>query len=375
MSGTEKSRHGIPALCCIVLAMALCLSFLGGCGQSQQTETLSQETLLADSQPAQYKTMLVERTEYTRTITANGKIWYPVKTDLRWEQENSYIAEVCVIVGQQVKAGDVLISFDVEMDQVQLETLRLQLNREKEERTKGKTSRQAGIDAAKQTLAETPQEDSYAYAIAALQVESLQAEYNAFVCQADRKVGQLEKQIAQLWDKAENKTLVAPYDGVIEAVCTYKPGDKVEPGQTLVSMYAIDTFYIEITNTPEVLRINTEVTVSNVNLTHTKEFTGRVIASPEILPEQSGTDLVLVQLDEAADLNDFKQGIVVTAQMESLEDVILLDPSMIRADGGQSYVNILDGESVRKSYVVTKRIGGKIWILDGLEEGQLLIVD
>lgn len=375
MSRTEKSRHGIPALLYVVIAAVLCLTMLGGCGQLQQTQQPQQELLWTSSQSTQYKTVPVERTDYARTVTANGKVWYPVKTDFRWEQENSYFAEVFVIVGQEVKAGDALISFDVEVDLVKTESLRLQLNQEKEARTKGKESRQAKIDAAQQTLANTPLEDSYAHTLAALRVESLQADYDAFVCQADRRVSQLEKQLAKLWAVADNQTLVAPYDGVVESIGTFKVGDEVQPGQVLLTMYATDTFYLEVVNTSEVLRINTEVTVSVSDISSSKEFTGKVITAPDMLPSEAAQDLVLVQLDGDVDLKDLKNSIVITAQMESLEDVILLDSSMVHSDGGHTYVNVLDGETVRKCNVVTAKIGGKLWILDGLEEGQLLIVD
>ena len=42
----------------------------------------------------------------------------------------------------------------------------------------------------------------------------------------------------------------------------------------------------------------------------------------------------------------------------------------------ESYVYVLENDTLHKRFVVTKRDGGQtVWILDGLSEGQTLVLD
>ena len=54
----------------------------------------------------------------------------------------------------------------------------------------------------------------------------------------------------------------------------------------------------------------------------------------------------------------------------------LLDQRAVQKEDGKYCVRILDGDTVQKRYVAAVKVNTeKMWILDGLSEGQLLIVN
>ena len=61
---------------------------------------------------------------------------------------------------------------------------------------------------------------------------------------------------------------------------------------------------------------------------------------------------------------------------EELRDVLLVDWSAVEAEKGKSYVYVLEDDMVQKRYVVPGLNNReKMWILDGLREGQTVIAD
>ena len=360
---------------------ALCLAFMvftAACAQKQEKQDLLTDKLLTSKEQANYKTVQVEIGGYEKLGTGKASVIYLLKSELCWEKDNAYYAEAVVRAGQEVKEGDVLVRFDVKEDRVELESLKLQLLRKKEDTAEEKESRLAAIEDAKAEAKALRKQESkdYEAQIAELQIKKLQAQYEQFLYQSEKEVSQMEERISEIEQSMQENVLTAPFDGIVDAVTRYNEGDKVAPGQVLVTMYATDRLLLKAEGASGKLRYNMDVIIEAGNANNRASYSGKVIAAPNILPASLSQNLTLIELDEKVTPDDLKGNISYQGKTEELQNILVVNRDAIQKEDEKTFVNILEGGTVQKRYVVTAINNAEnVWILDGLSEGQTLIVD
>lgn len=360
----------------VAVAVLIVAFFASACSRSQQKAEVSEPDILQVFEQVNYKTVTAEVAKYERTGSAAAGVVYPVKTVMVWEKANSYCAEVLVSGKQEVKKGDILMRFEVEVDQVTLETLKLQLQRETEELGREKEKRQAAIAEAKSAAEALQEQVIYEKEIAFLKVEQMQAEYDTFVYQSQRTIQLLQEQIAELRRTVEENVLVAPHDGIVELKTVLKPGDKVTPGQELLTVYATDKFLLKVNSASKDLKYNMDVQIQAGDVSNLMNFDGHVVVSANVLPASVAEDVVLIALDSQAEEKNFKNRIVVNYRADVFQNVLMVDVDALHSENGKLLVNILEEDTVHKRYVFPVINNGKqFWILDGVTEGQALIID
>ena len=61
---------------------------------------------------------------------------------------------------------------------------------------------------------------------------------------------------------------------------------------------------------------------------------------------------------------------------ERLQNVLLIDKSLIRMDEDKSYVRILEDDMIQKRYILPGlRNSETVWVMDGLSEEQKVIAE
>jgi len=365
----------------VAVAVLIVAFFASACSRSQQEAEASEPDILQVFEQVNYKTVTAEVAKYERTGSSAAGVMYPVKTVMVWEKANSYCAEVLVSGKQEVKKGDILMRFEVEVDHVTLETLKLQLQRETEELGREKEKRQAAIAEAKSAAEALQEQVIYEKEIALLKVERMQAEYDAFVYQSQRTIQLLQEQIAELRRTAEENVLVAPHDGIVELKTVLKPGDKVTPGQELLTVYATDKFLLKVNSASKDLKYNMDVQIQAGDVSNLMNFDGHVVVAANVLPASFAEDVVLIELDGQVPEKDFKNNkiltqILVNYSTDAFQNVLMVDVDALHSENGKLFVNVLEEDTVHKRYVFPVINNGKqFWILDGVTEGQALIID
>ena len=348
---------------------------LGGCSRqagSQQNEMILEETLEAPEK-ANYKTAVVERGNFTKEVAGSGSVVYPVQAELRWTEGSVRFDEFYVTSGTEVSKGDVLARFTTEENQVALEEKQLALERAQRDFTLGKQQRQ---DQIKQAEAALNGLGSYEARIQALNIQKLQSQYDQYVYQTEYSLAAQQEEIQKLQSQISETVLVAPFDGVVDSVVSFNQGDKVDPSQVLVTMYASDRLLISAEDAEGAYRYNMPVTVQIGNNDEVETYTGRVISASNILPAALKQGQALIELDGKLDPALAKRKVAVTGNDVDLHNVLLVNRSAIKKDESRRYVYVLDGETVKKRYVVEGENNmSTTWILDGLTEGQTLILD
>ena len=370
--------------CRKLAAGLLCASllWLSGCAAEKEVQDLygvelevpvqSEESAGQEAQ-VKYKTIQAENSEFERRALANVTVYFPLTAELTCEKEYASVREVLVKNEQQVKKGDVLISFDVEVSSVEMEKYSLKLQRSLEAMEEGKAERQEVIleaEAAAEALGGRELE------LALLKIEKLKTEYEEFVYVSEHEAAQYEEQLARLEKEKEGYYITAPFDGVIDSVERLKKGDRVETSQILVTMHAPDQYYLAAEDIAGNLRYNAEVTITAGPKDDTKTYTGKVVSAYNVLLPAVPKGNPLIRLDENVDVNELIVAPRYEADIERLQNVLLIDKSVIRMDEDKSYVRILENDMIQKRYILPGlRNAESVWVLDGLSEEQQVIAE
>jgi multidrug efflux pump subunit AcrA (membrane-fusion protein) len=367
---------------CYLLSITACLC-LCGCGKQEETKI---EALIAPEK-ANYDTEQVEKADYLTESQGDVSIEFPKELKLSWDVEGATVKEVLVEKGQEVKAGDVLMTFQVEVDKIALEELEIQLLRKQEDYARKKDVMEVQLREAEEEAEEIV--NGHSYRIAVLNVEKKRIDYEQYVYQTEKAIGELEEKVREQKELLVNTEMKAPIDGIIGSVPYSSEGEPVAVGETLITMFATDEVLLKVSRAGEKLRYNMEVVVTKGNKSNGKQYRGRVISAPNILPGTVQQDFALIALEEEMTLADygyetkgpgrgygFRTKMEFTAKYQELKDVLLVSKEAIRKEDGKTYVYILEDGVVHKRFV-TVGLSGKThaWILDGLREGQAVILD
>lgn len=354
------------------LSFLLAAALLTACqGGAKSQELISGELMLPEQ--ANYHTTQVLSGRYEKTSQGSASLLYPISADLFGEEDGARLREILVSSGDQVKKGDVLAVFEIESSDAELAGLRLQLQRKEEELAQGSKEHQDGIKAIERRL---PGLISHEKQIAKLKLEKAQAAYELFVYQTETEIGQLREKLAEAEETVQDNVLTAPFDGVISSVIIYHSGDRVEPGETIISLYSTEQLLLKVSESSEKLRYNMEVTVEAGRKNERQAFRGRVIAAPGILPSQVPMNYALIQPDEGVTAEDLKYSIQYTCVAEEAYDAVLVDRKAVQKENGKNFVYLLEDDIAKKRFVAAGSSNlEQTWILDGLTPGQTLILD
>ena len=331
-------------------------------------------TVTQQSVTANYDLTAAQRGDYIRETTGKATLIYPLTVELVWETENARFQEIPVKRGDQVREGDVLAIFSIEESDVEFQELQLKLQRTKEQFEKGRQERMTDIAEAEASLKE--EYIAHRIEIVKLEIEKKQIALEKYVYQTEKEIAGLEEQLAEMRETLENNQLTAPFDGIIESVTSYRAGDKVTAGETLITMYSTENYLIKAEESQNKLRYNMEVIIETGHKSNLRTFTGTVVVSPGILSAEITDCDTIIRLDEEVSPDVFSQNIQYSGNIEELHNILLADKKAIRTEDNTDYVYVWENGTMLKRFVKKGLYNTEfVWILDGLSEGQMLIQD
>ena len=367
------------------VSVTACLCLVG-CQKKEEEKVPSTEAMLAPEK-ANYNTVIAENVDFIMTSQGAVSIEFPSAVDLCWETEGAVVKELLVEKGQEVKAGDVLMTFEIAFDRIALEELEIQLLRMQEDYTRKKDAHEVELARAEEETEEI--EDGHSYRIARLNLEKQRIAYEKYVYETEKSIRELQEKITEKKQIVENNKLTAPFDGIIASVVYFSEGDTIEVGEKLMSMYETDSVILKVNNAEGKLRYNMEVSVEMVNVAKDTSRTGRVVSAPNVLPSGVEQDYAVIALDEEMSMEDygyrggpngrgfgFSLNMEYSADYQKLDDVLVVDKEVLQKDEGKTFVYVLEDGTVHKRFVsVGLSSKNTAWILDGLSEGQELILE
>ena len=373
-------------LFCLTAVLCSLPAFLTGCGQKETEPIISQELIVPEE--ANYKTTEVFLGTYEYEASGSLSLVYPKRAELKWEKSNSRCQEVLVTGNQQVSEGDVLITFDTGDSRTALTEAKLKLERLAAELETGQAERTFDIQDAKnklelrraelaKVLDEEELEASTELKIMELKIEKQTIALEQFVWQSEHEMEQLSKTIDELAEELSENALLAPFDGVIDQVNYLRTGDVVDTNAVLVTMHSESEFLLEASDQLKNLRYNASVTVEAGQKDARTSWEARVISAPGVLPRELDDAPVLLSVSQEASAADFKRNPDYSCLSKQLGNVLLTQKKGIRNEDGKTYVYVLEDGMMKKRYV-TAALSGRadnVWILEGLDDGEFVILD
>lgn len=353
------------------LTLLVGLLMMTGTAFSESESLISDEMILAET--VNYsKTAVVQRGTYEKKSSSSCTEYYPYTYSLRCELSDAKFVEYRVERRSEVKAGDVLAVFSVPTDPVDLEARRLSLRRTQENYEAGKLQRQEKLEeVTRQHAAASPKERE----LLALKLRRMKVELEQYCYQQECALWDQEQVIAELEEEQNRSVLISPVDGVVTDVVYKREGERVWLNEKLITVAREDGMLMRVKNQSNDFRYGARVTVDVGPNKSRTALTGTVVSACNMLPENRRSDYAYIALDP------YEEGLKLTRPSASycsvyLENVLTVPRRALSLDGGKHYVEMAEGGIARKRYVnqAAQNVLAS-WVLQGLEEGDIIIND
>lgn len=356
-----------------VLIIILCAALaMTGCQKSSNEETsdiLKEQTI--GSEQADFKTTTVTKEDFTTETSMKGTVTYFNSTALSFD-ETVVFTQFLIEEGQQVKQGEPLAECEMGASEKMITQLQLQIDTLTTELTSLEKKYEEDSKQLQTYQNESQGNEQHLYT---LLITKKQQQYEHDRQQKSNELAALETELKQYKEAEENCYIYAKSDGIIDKLAYVSAGEEVEADRWMIKMHDQSVSYIQVTDDKETLDYNMEVTVQADN-DGRQTYTGKVVCADQILNSELKTGYAYIQLTEddvnLADLSN----ITVTAVLQNLSDVLVVDRSAVYTSGGKKYVLIYEDGVIKKRYVTIGLEGtDKIYLLDGVSEGQQVIIE
>ena len=207
-------------------------------------------------------------------------------------------------------------------------------------------------------------------------LERSRIEREQFQLRIDERKRALEEERAQIWENEAGLTVTAPMDGVVANVQYLSSGVTCYRGQPLLRLYDPDSVLLTAgAGILGDLRVGQRVNIEYGRSNDRRTTTGLVVAADGLLPAALRGSGAAIALDEALNGDDLLNPTVTSVEIE-LKDVLLVPRNAVTNESGGQSVYIYQDGSPRKRYV---QVGPSdlqhTAILDGLQEGQPIVLE
>lgn len=356
------------------LCLLLCLLLPLTSAHAQSANLMSEEMIQTET--VNYaKTAVAEPGTFKRDFNASASEYYPYTLTLSTEATNASFLKYHVARSQQVKKGDVLATFTLDIDEAATAAAGLSLERTRKEYEAGRKTREEELAdmLEQQTSATEPAQ----LELMLLRMKRAQVAYEQYCYQQECSIAQLERDLAELEEDNGRSHLYAPFDGVVTGLTYKRDGERVYAGEGLVTMYREDGMLMRISNDQLYFRYGMPVEVTIGPKADQRTYAGRVVSADNILPQNRRQGYAYVELenfdkDEAPRMTR----LTVTGTSQLLENVMIIPRRAAKMDGGKYYVNCLINGSLQKRCINPGIVGiSEIWVMQGLDVGDTVVID
>lgn len=355
----------------LILLTALLLAF----SSAAEDTLIAPDRIVQDS--GNYKTVTVSKGVYEKSGQYGAGLYYPTRFEVIYEGAKARFVEYAVKRGSEVKKGDLIATFSVDRDEVAVVEKQIALTRAQESREEGLRSRREEIGLRKQeNLSET---DPVLREIGSLQIRKLEIALEKFDFESAANVKNLENSLSELLASYENQKVYAPADGVVDSVTYLRDGEFVYDGTQLAVIYDPYDILFTVNDESGSLRYNMPVTVSVGPNKGRVEGRGRIVAAYNVLPAKSSGKTCFIRVTDynEEEVKSLTRPSVAYTTIR-LENVIVVPKNALTLYGGRYFTFKLSPDGmVSKRYVnyTAGNASSGVWVMDGLDVGDVLILD
>ncbi|MCX7923770.1 MAG: efflux RND transporter periplasmic adaptor subunit [Clostridia bacterium] len=384
----------------VASVIAVGMGLMSGCGVLPKEEKPLAPPLIQPKRQ-KYELYKVAKRDIVDSVKGSGEA-IPIKSvPLYFKEEGRRIKSVDARIGQVVKKGDVLARIDVgdiesriKQQQYMVSKAQIQL----EQLEKQEEAARIDLKSMQTVLKNMKEEYDSSMKLPAASRPPIREMKNGITVQeyavekAKVMLEQMSKQkesarldlinvqetLEELKNEREKSQLVSPMDGQVVFVEDIRDGDTVIAFKELVRV--ADTRQKQIYFRPPTAEVGKVKTGMTAELTYeNKKYTGKVVLSPDNVPEDAGEAYKGAIVIDAKGLEErMKLGdpIVISIPIKSKNNTIVIPKMALKQILEKKYVQILEGDNKREVDVeegITTPM--EVEIISGLSEGQNVILN
>lgn len=288
------------------------------------------------------------------------------------------IGEVKAVVGQLVKAGDVLLTLDREAELKRCESLRKDIEARETDLRYDEALAEIDLDILNlelERLGSQLPRDEKAVTLKQLEIESFQLNAELEKELALLELDRLRAELKALEDESAKAQMIAPFDGRVMFIQELYSGTRVSAYEPLVyladdSRVHLEVEYISETNLSRAFGMYALVDGERV------EIEAQPADTAEILAKAVSGEALTTKFDVTSG-QTLSPGAYAAVCVESgyVEDALVIPANALFAGAGGKYVYVVEnGVRVRRDVKTAAVNVRHVQVLEGLEEGEEVYV-
>lgn len=348
--------------------LLLAAMMLSACSQAE-APIASPE--ISASAEASYKTVTVSRGTFSQIESCKGSFVYPDSKTIYCEYPNAILMNpINIRENSEIKAGELLATFTFGVSKAELSRLELAYSETVRAMNKQLAAYQATINALAQTaLLDTPEGK-----LAAMQKQQTELDMQNYRIGVEQNLVKQGKALQDYRELFSEKTVIIPEDGKVMWSVEMTKDQVLAKDAPILTYYTEETRYLKVNSASEdfyeMAVPGTKVTIADNN----NQIEGYVISAPAGIDEISKNRDVYIASEHFDELNS-RSAYSVSCVVLELENMLLLDKKAIKKDGDIQYVYVIEnGSPIRRNVFCGLEEEGIVCILDGLTEGQQVVI-
>ncbi|MBR4342625.1 MAG: efflux RND transporter periplasmic adaptor subunit [Lachnospiraceae bacterium] len=323
------------------------------------------------------KTTVVEKGEFYITGAIQASLDF---TSSQWvfndiSEGTVHFQQFLVSQGDIVKKGDPIAEISVSADEIEKEEVELNLEAAKRNLEEYTADTMALI---KQYKAASQQGSERDRRLAELSYERLMNTFKTEVEKRENRIDEYSIRLDEIENLENTKYIKATTDGIIGFTNRFRKGEVITNWTFLCVINDPSQVRVVVEGGSDLLRYNMPVKiVRSGGNSKTVELTGRVLTL-----KSSASSVNLMAKDDIieiyGDTSDLRPGDEVSVKFDKVyvPDALMVTKSAVKSDKKGSFVNVfIDGFSSKRYVVVGGADGMRSWIVSGVEEGDIIILE
>ena len=358
-----------------MVPLVLAALLLTGCGglETAGSENIYTPQRQTGASAANYTTLTLAPGDISKDSELSLTPGYDVTLEIR-TQEDLVFAEYLVGRGESVSQGQALARLESEASQADVLASELALERAQERQARTMEALETVLEETKDRTDLSGEALELQIALAELAIQEQQA-------QDARELVRLRQALEDARARLEDVYYYAPFDGVVSTLTSYSAGSRLDSGSALLTLHKADSLILVGTSNTDNFQFGMTVTVEYGKANRRKTVQGRVVATDRVLGDyfpQSGS--IYIKLDDHTLTADDLENPLARVHTIQLKDQMIVPKSAVQTENGEYYVNILEGDTVQKRYILRGVTVGsvgdfQVQVLAGLQYGQLLVLN
>ncbi len=359
-----------------IVAFILCVAVLCVSEKAYASDEDLYLEALEEKLVSSTRTAMVERGIFIESKTAQGRLTTQNSTMITNTIDVGTVEFVSYsqLYGTYINEGDKIAEIKVNIDRVAVNELAMRIERAEE-------NLQTFIEENEELIKEYERiknrsTNGREKELATLAYDKLMLSYATDKQLREEEIEKLKEEYEKYQRVNEKEYITAPSSGIIADYYNYNIHDTIYPGSYIARLYDVSKVMVYVDGASDKLRYNMPVTVVQTRGSKSVTLEGRVTSCRSAaITNDLVSPVALILLEGDPSELSIAHEVTVLYQSKCMENVLMVPKNAVEKDDYGTYVSVLkDGNSLKKYVTCGGENHDKVWIINGLTEGDTVIV-